>query len=193
MASRIEGRIMEHAIDLFANYGYFGVTTRDLAKKARVTEGSIYRLFGSKENLFEEAVRTVLHRSLDPAQILLIIFDQQATQDIAALTTTVLHRWYFSVSTAGARLLTQAYFVEAKWRKIAYGPIDKIIEIVTTVLERRQPKDTKLAAATTAKALMMALLHFKVTYASGCSEEEEASTVSGMIRHWLLGLQAAMG
>lgn len=190
MTSRIEGRILEHAIELFANYGYFGVTTRDLAKKAKVTEGSIYRLFTSKENLFEEAVKTVLSRSLDPAQILLIIFNQEAKQDVISLTTSVLHRWYFSVSRAGARLLTQAYFAEPKWRKIAYGPIDKIIEILATVLER-QAKDKKVDSAATAKALIMALLHFKVTYASSCSAEEEERTVSGMIQHWLLGLQAA--
>src|SRR5215467_467800 len=96
MASKIEARILEKAIELFADFGYYGVTTRDLAKKAKVTEGSIYRLFHTKENLFEVALRSVLARALDPAQFLMMIFDRQGKQDFVSLATEVVRKWYFS-------------------------------------------------------------------------------------------------
>jgi AcrR family transcriptional regulator len=191
MASKIEGRIMDTAIELFANYGYFGVTTRDLAKKSRVTEGSIYRLFHSKENLFNEAIQTVLLQSLDPAQILLIVFNKPEKQSFSSLTASLVQRWYGSLSRPGARLLTQAYFTDIKWREIAYGPINKIIEILTSVIEREQPRSKKFDATIAAKALIMALLHFKITYAAECSQKEETAAVEGMIRQWLLGVQTA--
>jgi len=188
MASKIESRILDRAIELFADFGYFGVTTRDLAKKAKVTEGSIYRLFRSKENLFEEALHAAISRSLDPAQFLYMVFEGQGKKDFTSLATVAVRRWYFSLPQPSARLLTQAYFADAKWRKIAYGPIDKIIEILTKVMEKEQPKAKKFSASTAARALIMALMHFKITYASEYSEKEEKAVVEGMVGQWLHGL-----
>jgi len=188
MASKIESRILDRAIELFADFGYFGVTTRDLAKKAKVTEGSIYRLFRSKENLFEEALHAVISRSLDPAQFLFTVFEGRGKQDFSSLAKAVVRRWYFSLPQSSARLLTQAYFADAKWRKIAYGPIDKIIEILTKVMEQERPRAKKFNAAAAARALIMALMHFKITYAMSRSEKEETSIVDGIIQQWLQGL-----
>jgi AcrR family transcriptional regulator len=190
MASRIESRILEIAIELFADYGYYGVTTRDLAKKADVTEGSIYRLFHRKEELFEKALAAVITRSLNPAPFLLMVFEKRGKQDFPTVAAEVLHRWYLSISQFSARLLTQAYFTDPKWRKPAYGPIDKFVEIVASMLEREllNTPAGKLKATTAAKALILALLHFKITYASECSKKEEATMVDGIIQQWLQGL-----
>src|SRR5215471_20175922 len=100
MASRIEARILDRAIELFADFGYYGVTTRDLAKKAKVTEGSIYRLFKSKDNLFEQALGRVLNRAFDPAHFLLMVFEKHGKQDFASLLTEAVNRWYFSLPRA---------------------------------------------------------------------------------------------
>ena len=188
MASKIDARILEKAIELFADFGYYGVTTRDLAKKAKVTEGSIYRLFHSKENLFEVALRSVLSQALDPAQFLMLIFDRQGKQDFASLATEVVRRWYFSLPRASARLLTQAYFADSRWRSLAYGPIDKIMEILGKLMEREQGKTKKFVAATAARALILALMHFKVTYAAGYSEKDEVAVVDGIVGQWLAGM-----
>jgi len=57
MGSKIAGRIVDVAVECFAREGFSGATTKDICTKADVTEGSLFRLFGSKEKLFEAALR----------------------------------------------------------------------------------------------------------------------------------------
>ena len=188
MASKIEARILERAIELFADFGYYGVTTREIAKKAKVTEGSIYRLFRSKDNLFAQAIKTVLRNALDPAQFLLMVFEKQGKQDFPSLAKEAVTRWYVSLPRASARLLTQAYFADPKWRKLAYGPIDKIIELLTTFMDKEQAKGKRVNAPIAARALIMALMQFKITYASEYSEKDEKPMIDGIIQQWVQGL-----
>lgn len=56
--TRGEGRrlLLESARALFAERGYAGTSTREIARAACVTEPMIFRHFGSKAKLFEEAV-----------------------------------------------------------------------------------------------------------------------------------------
>ena len=48
------GRIIQAASVLFSQRGYAGTTTRSIAKKAGVNEVTLFRHFGSKENLARE-------------------------------------------------------------------------------------------------------------------------------------------
>ncbi|HEX6052842.1 MAG TPA: TetR/AcrR family transcriptional regulator [Gemmatimonadaceae bacterium] len=52
-------RILFAALDAFAHAGYRGATTRVIARAAGVTEITLFRLFGSKAELFEELVRRI--------------------------------------------------------------------------------------------------------------------------------------
>src|SRR5271155_4225213 len=56
--TRGDGRrlLLESARALFAERGYAGTSTREIARAASVTEPMIFRHFGSKAKLFEEAV-----------------------------------------------------------------------------------------------------------------------------------------
>jgi AcrR family transcriptional regulator len=58
MASKIAGRIVEVAIECFSRSGFSGATTKEISTKADVTEGSLFRLFQSKEKLFAAALQT---------------------------------------------------------------------------------------------------------------------------------------
>lgn len=42
-------KILEAASDMFEHHGYYHVTTKDIARKARVNEATVFRLFGSKK------------------------------------------------------------------------------------------------------------------------------------------------
>ncbi len=53
-------RILEAMLALVAERGYLGASTREIAHRADVSEPTVFRLFGSKERLFEE---TLKHRS----------------------------------------------------------------------------------------------------------------------------------
>lgn len=48
-------RILETAMDLFAEKGYKSVTTKEIAKRAGFSEMTVFRHFQSKQNLFERA------------------------------------------------------------------------------------------------------------------------------------------
>jgi len=52
--SDTQGRIIKAASDLFAKKGYAGTTTRAIAETAGVNEVTLFRHFGSKENLARE-------------------------------------------------------------------------------------------------------------------------------------------
>jgi AcrR family transcriptional regulator len=54
--SNTRERIMEAALSLFSIKGYDGSATRDIAQMAEVNEITLFRHFGSKENLFREVL-----------------------------------------------------------------------------------------------------------------------------------------
>ncbi len=55
--SDTRGRITQAASDLFATKGYAGTTTRAIAESAGVNEVTLFRHFGSKENLAREIMK----------------------------------------------------------------------------------------------------------------------------------------
>lgn len=59
-------RLIDAAIAIFGECGFRGATTRRIADAAGVNEVTIFRLFGSKSALLEEAVRQSEARNLRP-------------------------------------------------------------------------------------------------------------------------------
>lgn len=55
-------RIIAEARVLFAERGYEGATTAELAKRAGIAEGTIYRHFRNKDELFVSCVESLFHR-----------------------------------------------------------------------------------------------------------------------------------
>jgi len=56
LPSKVVPRIVEAAAQLFAENGYAGTSTHQIAMAADVSEESLFRLFSSKEKLFEAAL-----------------------------------------------------------------------------------------------------------------------------------------
>ena len=56
MSKKLEtrSRIMEIALKLFSERGYYSTTTRQIAQEAGVNEITLFRHFGTKEKLFQE-------------------------------------------------------------------------------------------------------------------------------------------
>ena len=57
--------ILGAAREVFAARGFKGTSTRDIAKRAQLTEVMIFRHFGTKANLFQEAVITPFTEFMD--------------------------------------------------------------------------------------------------------------------------------
>lgn len=54
-------RIMAIALKLFSEQGYYQTTTKQIAQHAEINEITLFRHFGSKENLFQETTETYVH------------------------------------------------------------------------------------------------------------------------------------
>ena len=51
-------RILESAVQLFSQQGYHATSTREIARKAEVSENTLFRYFTRKEDLFWSALRS---------------------------------------------------------------------------------------------------------------------------------------
>ena len=75
MASKIREKILSHAVRRFASNGYAGSSTKEISESANVSEHSLFRLFGSKENLFGEALSLALSSSkIRPIHLRVVAF-----------------------------------------------------------------------------------------------------------------------
>ena len=57
--------IRRAALELFSGYGFDKVSLSDIARRARVSQVTIYNHFGSKEQLVQEVIRTALTELID--------------------------------------------------------------------------------------------------------------------------------
>lgn len=57
-------QILESALKVFIEKGYNGSTTLDIAKKADISEVTLFRYFDSKKQMFVEAIEPILITSL---------------------------------------------------------------------------------------------------------------------------------
>lgn len=58
----VRAAVIEAASELFAARGVEAVSVRDIAAKANVNYGLIHRHFGTKENLLQDVLKTMLHK-----------------------------------------------------------------------------------------------------------------------------------
>jgi AcrR family transcriptional regulator len=195
MASKAELKILAAASEVFGEVGYYGVTLKDWAAKARVNVGSVYRLFETTDKAFSRVVAAAREGCFDSGKFVLVGFEERSgKQDLQALLADLLQRWYESVSRSSARLLTQAYFVQPGLRFMAgaptpYWPFDQMIRLVATAIARVQKLDSEQGPAMAAAiAIVLTLLHFKITSASACNPKREADTVDAFVQLWLQGL-----
>ncbi|OJF93052.1 TetR/AcrR family transcriptional regulator [Alkalibacterium sp. 20] len=57
--------ILEASLLLFAEKGYSNTSTKDIARSANVAEGTIFKHFGSKENLLYASILPILSQSFE--------------------------------------------------------------------------------------------------------------------------------
>jgi AcrR family transcriptional regulator len=81
-------RIVRAAVEEFKRYGFTGTTTAAIARKAEVTEAQLFRCFGSKSNLFREAI----FKPLD-AHFLRFIHDNLSDDGATASIREITHRY----------------------------------------------------------------------------------------------------
>lgn len=101
MASKVRAHILHAAEDQFAAHGYAGASTKLIAYAADVHESSLFRLFGSKEQLFSETFDAMLLRRLSPARFI-PCFDRPGWKPPVLEFARTMHKAW---SPRGTRLL----------------------------------------------------------------------------------------
>lgn len=98
----INERILEAAQAEFASHGYHGAVVSDIAGRAEVGKGTVYRRFGDKQSLFASLIRkglsdlqqnieVAVSKETNPQQALLAVLDVyfdffDQAQDLIAIT-----------------------------------------------------------------------------------------------------------
>ena len=90
-------RILATATELFARYGYNGVSTRDVASAAQVNEVTVYRHYPRKHDLYLAVLESELQQLRFRGDLLARIADAPdgrtaLTRSFELLTKTLMHR-----------------------------------------------------------------------------------------------------
>lgn len=64
LSTQKQDRILQAAIDVFAEHGYFNARVSDIAKRAEVADGTIYLYFKSKEHILMATLENAFDRFL---------------------------------------------------------------------------------------------------------------------------------
>lgn len=114
---RTRERLLSAAEHVFGTHGYHAANITDITKRARVSAGTFYTYFNSKEELFRELVRTVgsemRQASRLAAEGLQDRLDQEREGFVASFRYLEKHKNLY-------RILRQAEFVDEKLHREHY-------------------------------------------------------------------------
>jgi AcrR family transcriptional regulator len=186
--SLIRPIIIQHATLLFGDKGYDAVTTRDVAASASVTEASIYRLFKSKENLYQITTKEVAERTQEQmGQVLLRIAQAPQTGPRKQIAETI-RGWYDALSRADARVLQQvlkqATPHDKKIREQAWAPLNQIVAIMSGLQGQSKARNSAKAALS-AQLLVWTLFQHKIVQAAPTPSKEESQKIHALIENWI--------
>ena len=86
-------RIINAAVQVFAQKGYAGSTVADIAAAAQIGKGTIYQYFASKEDLFFAVFEWFLLRTGTAAQVSIAVLGGSAIQRLEALSRSIMSMW----------------------------------------------------------------------------------------------------
>jgi AcrR family transcriptional regulator len=133
-AERTRGRVLDAALELFAERGYAGTTVAAIADRARVSAQTVYVSLGGKRGVLESLIESAIAGAGDPASA-----DEQWSTEVASLS---------DARERLARLVEHSCGILARTRPIhavIRGAADK--EAFAATLGRRLLQD-RLAAQT---------------------------------------------
>lgn len=105
-AEQRKKQILKSAISVFAEETYHGATTKRISEEAGITEALIYRYFGSKRNLFTEAIHQTSGRLIEGIEQNL-----EAYKDNPLRAITECFNYYVSVLKRNDELAKMIFLV----------------------------------------------------------------------------------
>ena len=185
-------KLLEATLELISEKGYLGATTREIASLAGVSELTLFRKFGKKENLFEEMLRSFTF--LPQLRDLLDEIDEMTVTD--GLNTIGTH---FLRTLRERRQLVQIMLSEMSHypeqvRRIYQMMIDNIAKSLENYLESRQPRgevqniDMDFASFAFLRVLFMTFAYESIIKGDVLTDEKIEYTVDRVVDIFLNGI-----
>jgi AcrR family transcriptional regulator len=187
-------KLLEATLELISEKGYMGATTREIASRAGVCELTLFRRFGTKEQLFEEMLRrfTFLPRL---RELVSEIHDMPVEEGLNTIGVRFLQT--LRERRALVRILvSEISHYSGQVRTIHRQMIDNLVTILESYLEdpqRRQEVrsiDMNLAAPTFLRVLFMTYFHESILRENEMSDEGIRRTVKAIVEIFLDGIRA---
>lgn len=179
-------------MELISEKGYIGATTREIASRAGVSELTLFRKFGRKENLFEEMLQnyTFLPRLRG---LIEEIGDMPVKEGLSTIGIRYLH------TLQERRALVQILISEIshypqKVRTIHQQMIDNLARILESYLKKRRgrdevrPMDMDHAALAFLRVLFMTFFYETVLTGREMDDERIEFTVATHVEIFLNGI-----
>jgi AcrR family transcriptional regulator len=133
--------ILEAALACFAENGFAATRMEDIAERARITKGTIYLYFESKEDLFKNLARQSIGAQIETVTAHVKAFDGNSADLLRFVLGTVGH----FVTTSDRVVLPKVLLAEAGkfpelaefWRREV---IDRGLGLFTTIIKRGQAR-----------------------------------------------------
>ena len=153
-------QILEAALDLFAEQGLDGATSKDIAERAEVTHGLIYFYFKTKDELFKAAFDYALERALARLDVTAIAQSDDPPEEAL---THLLQRFLDALNTPRMRSMSRLMMHTMAHKDWSAGPLHEcklhmrstigyVVDEVRAYLDRQvalgrvRPVDTEIVA-----------------------------------------------
>jgi AcrR family transcriptional regulator len=185
--------ILEAAADVFAAKGFARATTKEIAARADVAEGTIYNYFSNKRELMVAMAQHVIGDSVG-----LALEEFQAQDDRSYLTALLRERFDFQQRNLGfvRALMTEVWTNEEFRQQYLAQVISPLIHLMEGYLQRRveagtaRPLNTSVVVRAMAGSFLTFLLLSEPGQDSPDSQVPYEELVDELVDFFLLGLQA---
>lgn len=181
--TRLKTAFLEQAILSFGDRGFNGISTFDIAEAAGSNETSLFRLFGTKKNLFHMAVSHVVTRMHASMGEVLFSVRSSDESDPRIQIADIVRGWYEALQPKDARLLQQVLKQfnpnDAALREQAHATIYQIIAAVSREFQRLKAKDAALGV----ELLIWGLFELKILQRAAKPSKEEERRVNALIEY----------
>jgi AcrR family transcriptional regulator len=190
LPSKIDRKILESAEKLFSTHGYYGTTTKEIAVAADVTEGSLFRLFKSKEKLFAEVLKKSTARQMPAEEFRALLEREGAFGDVVE---NAVRRWYSSSDQIYLRLANFAMLTDPELTKEVIVPRARsIVRALATTIDRhcgRRPVAKKTLVTAQQLLYGLALLKSWSGVVKNYDHMAERETVSLVVHDMLCAIE----
>lgn len=172
-------KLMQAAIDLMAERGYRGVSTKEIAAAAGVSEMTLFRNFGSKQTLLDKAVENY-HYSVEMTQL----FNEKVIWDLRA-DLLIISQMYHEIMDRNRKLFLIVLKDEelADIRVTAQKHPRTLLELLTRYFTEMQSKGRMIDT----DAETQAITFMWMNYGAFMSQLLGASSITGITMQGFIG------